>query len=196
MNRRVVEIVGRLRYWGIIKSRENQRSLNAPGYTSVLWHAFSHPQARLAKLNEDWSELVRRSSEKSKSLQEARRQAEFNAGLKDVEFWLGEVEQLLENDDLGKDLMSVRNLVRWGMISSCLRAKILFCEFKMNLAAPRLPKMLWPSKADQKWWHADSYRRCGAESLSLPISNSVVVTSKCFLCFLSFLPEVVYQTTL
>ncbi|XP_067948494.1 spectrin alpha chain-like isoform X2 [Watersipora subatra] len=69
-------------------------------------------KARLAKLNEDWSELVRRSNDKSYALREARRQAEFNAGLKDVEFWLGEIEQLLENDDLGKDLMSVRNLVR------------------------------------------------------------------------------------
>lgn len=59
--------------------------------------------------------MVRRSTEKSKSLQEARRHAEFNAGLKDVEFWLGEVEQLLENDDLGKDLMSVRNLVRYAL---------------------------------------------------------------------------------
>ena len=56
--------------------------------------------------------MVRRSNDKSEALHEARRQAEFNAGLKDIEFWLGEVEQLLEDDDLGKDLMSVRNLVR------------------------------------------------------------------------------------
>lgn len=55
---------------------------------------------------------MRRSKEKSYKLQEARKEAEFNAGLKDVEFWLAEVEQLLTSDDLGKDLMSVRNLVR------------------------------------------------------------------------------------
>ena len=73
------------------------------------WFGF---QARLAKLDEDWQQLVSRSREKSAALATARRQADFNAGLKDVEFWLGEVEQLLASDDLGKDLSSVRNLCR------------------------------------------------------------------------------------
>lgn len=87
-------------------------------------------QARLAKIDEDWMELVTRSKDKSTALQEARRQAEFNAGLKDIEFWLGEVEQLLENDDLGRDLMSVRNLVRLVVVDCYywLGERVRACE--------------------------------------------------------------------
>ena len=32
----------------------------------------------------------------------------FNAGVKDIEFWLGEVEQQLSSDEYGKDLLSVQ----------------------------------------------------------------------------------------
>ena len=46
---------------------------------------------RLDKLNEQWDELNGKSDEKSKRLQEANRQVSFQAGVKDIEFWLGEV---------------------------------------------------------------------------------------------------------
>uniref|UniRef100_A0AC34RFG6 Uncharacterized protein n=1 Tax=Panagrolaimus sp. JU765 TaxID=591449 RepID=A0AC34RFG6_9BILA len=34
------------------------------------------------------------------------------ASVKDLEFWLGEVETLLQSDDFGRDLISVENLLK------------------------------------------------------------------------------------
>jgi spectrin alpha len=36
----------------------------------------------------------------------------YTAAVKDLEFWLGEVEHMLENEDYGKDLATVQNLVK------------------------------------------------------------------------------------
>ena len=42
----------------------------------------------------------------------------FNAGVKDIEFWLGEVEQQLSSDEYGKDLLSVQVFDHcWGYIT-------------------------------------------------------------------------------
>ena len=46
---------------------------------------------RLKQIIEQWEFLVQKSSDKSLKLKEASRQQTFNAGVKDVEFWLGEV---------------------------------------------------------------------------------------------------------
>ena len=43
-------------------------------------------------------------------LEEANRQRMYTAAAKDLEFWLGEVEHMLETDDYGKDLATVQNL--------------------------------------------------------------------------------------
>merc|ERR1719293_417054 len=43
---------------------------------------------------------------------EANRQRTFIAAVKDLDFWLGEVEALLTTDELGKDLASVQNLMK------------------------------------------------------------------------------------
>ena len=48
-------------------------------------------QARLESLASQWETLVAKSAEKSEKLKEASRQQTYNAGVKDVEFWLGEV---------------------------------------------------------------------------------------------------------
>jgi spectrin alpha len=45
-------------------------------------------------------------------LKEANRQRTFIAAIKDLDFWLGEVESLLNTDDSGKDLASVQNLIK------------------------------------------------------------------------------------
>jgi len=45
-------------------------------------------------------------------LKEANRQRTFVAAIKDLDFWLGEVESLLNTDDHGKDLASVQNLMK------------------------------------------------------------------------------------
>ncbi|CAG2257396.1 SPTA [Mytilus edulis] len=66
-------------------------------------------QARLESLASQWETLVGKSTEKSDKLKEASRQQTYNAGVKDMEFWLGEVEQMLASsahEDRIKDLNS------------------------------------------------------------------------------------------
>lgn len=69
-------------------------------------------QARLESLASQWETLVSKSAEKSDKLKEASRQQTYNAGVKDMEFWLGEVEQMLASEEYGKDLASVQNLLK------------------------------------------------------------------------------------
>jgi len=67
---------------------------------------------RLARITEQWEFLVQKSSEKSIKLKEASKQQTFNAGVKDIEFWLGLVENQLQNDEYGRDLATVQNLLK------------------------------------------------------------------------------------
>jgi spectrin alpha len=67
---------------------------------------------RLRSISEQWEILTQKTSEKSMKLKEANRQRTFIAAVKDLEFWLGEVESLLNTDDSGKDLASVQNLTK------------------------------------------------------------------------------------
>lgn len=67
---------------------------------------------RLRSISEQWEILTQKTSEKSMKLKEANRQRTFIAALKDLDFWLGEVESLLNTDDSGKDLASVQNLTK------------------------------------------------------------------------------------
>ncbi|XP_023929927.1 spectrin alpha chain-like isoform X4 [Lingula anatina] len=67
---------------------------------------------RIANLAEQWEYLVVKTTEKSVKLKEASKQQQFNAAVKDIEFWLGEVEQLLQSQEYGKDLASVQNLLK------------------------------------------------------------------------------------
>ncbi|VDN60745.1 unnamed protein product [Dracunculus medinensis] len=67
---------------------------------------------RLKALNDQWEMLVKTTSEKSYRLKEANRQKSFMAAVKDLEFWLGEIEGLLASEDYGKDLASIENLLK------------------------------------------------------------------------------------
>ncbi|XP_077987102.1 spectrin alpha chain, non-erythrocytic 1-like isoform X2 [Glandiceps talaboti] len=69
-------------------------------------------QARTVALSDQWDYLVQKSSEKSAKLKEANRQQTFNIGIKDIDFWLGEVEAALSSEDYGRDLTSVQNLIK------------------------------------------------------------------------------------
>ncbi|XP_052834596.1 spectrin alpha chain isoform X3 [Octopus bimaculoides] len=69
-------------------------------------------QARLESLSNQWESLVTKSTEKSEKLKEANKQQSYNAGVKDIDFWLGEVEQMLASEDYGKDLASIQNLLK------------------------------------------------------------------------------------
>jgi spectrin alpha len=68
--------------------------------------------SRLARITEQWEFLVSKSNEKSLKLKEASKQQTFNAGVKDIEFWLGLVENQLQGDEYGRDLASVQNLLK------------------------------------------------------------------------------------
>ena len=67
---------------------------------------------RLARITEQWEFLVQKSTEKNLKLKEASKQQTFNAGVKDIEFWLGLVENQLQNEEYGRDLASVQNLLK------------------------------------------------------------------------------------
>ncbi|XP_067134094.1 spectrin alpha chain-like isoform X2 [Centruroides vittatus] len=69
-------------------------------------------QARLKSITEQWVYLTTKTTEKSIKLKEANKQRSFNAAVKDIDFWLGEVESLLKSEEAGKDLTSVQNLIK------------------------------------------------------------------------------------
>ncbi len=69
-------------------------------------------QNRLRSISEQWEILTQKTSEKSMKLKEANRQRTFIAAVKDLDFWLGEVESLMNTDEVGKDLASVQNFMK------------------------------------------------------------------------------------
>jgi len=69
-------------------------------------------QQRLVSIADQWEFLTQKTAEKSMKLKEANKQRTFIAAVKDLDFWLGEVESLLTNEDVGKDLASVQNLMK------------------------------------------------------------------------------------
>ncbi|XP_048482065.1 spectrin alpha chain isoform X4 [Plutella xylostella] len=69
-------------------------------------------QARLASIADQWEFLTQKTTEKSLKLKEANKQRTYIAAVKDLDFWLGEVESLLTSEDSGKDLASVQHLMK------------------------------------------------------------------------------------
>lgn len=69
-------------------------------------------QKRLASIADQWEYLTQKTTEKSLKLKEANKQRTYIAAVKDLDFWLGEVESLLTSEDAGKDLVSVKNLMK------------------------------------------------------------------------------------
>lgn len=69
-------------------------------------------QNRLTSIREQWQHLSTKTTEKSLKLKDANKQRTFNAAVKDLDFWLDEIEGLLKTEDSGKDLTSVENLIK------------------------------------------------------------------------------------
>jgi len=69
-------------------------------------------QKRLSQIADQWEYLTHKTTEKSLKLKEANKQRTYIAAVKDLDFWLGEVESLLTSEDAGKDLASVQNLMK------------------------------------------------------------------------------------
>merc|ERR1719273_535633 len=86
-------------------------------------------QQRLEMISEQWETLTKKTSEKSMKLKEANRQRTFIAAVKDLDFWLGEVDSLLSTDESGKDLASVQNLTKKHQL---LEADILAHEERIS----------------------------------------------------------------
>merc|ERR1711884_526243 len=86
-------------------------------------------QQRLEMISEQWETLTRKTSEKSVKIKEANRQRTFIAAVKDLDFWLGEVDSLLSTDESGKDLASVQNLMKKHQL---VEADIIAHEDRIN----------------------------------------------------------------
>ncbi|XP_071500194.1 spectrin alpha chain, non-erythrocytic 1-like [Diadema antillarum] len=69
-------------------------------------------QARIVGIGDQWEYLVQRSAEKALKLKEANKQQTFHISIKDINFWLGEMENALASEDVGRDLTSVTNLIK------------------------------------------------------------------------------------
>lgn len=67
---------------------------------------------RLESIADQWEFLTQKTTEKSLKLKEANKQRTYIAAVKDLDFWLGEVESLLTSEDAGRDLASVQNLMK------------------------------------------------------------------------------------
>uniref|UniRef100_A0A1I8HD84 Spectrin alpha chain n=1 Tax=Macrostomum lignano TaxID=282301 RepID=A0A1I8HD84_9PLAT len=65
---------------------------------------------QVENLQNGWKELNKRAEDKSEKLNEANRQAVYNAGIKDIEFWLEETEHALDNQQTGRDSGAVDDL--------------------------------------------------------------------------------------
>jgi len=67
---------------------------------------------RLNTIDKQYQNLTTVTSEKSFVLKEASQLRSYNAAVKDIDFWLGEVESLLKPEDTGKDLATVQHLIK------------------------------------------------------------------------------------
>lgn len=69
-------------------------------------------RTHIEALQEQWHTLVARSAEKTQKLREANQQQRFNEGIKELDFWLEEMEAKMESEEVGKDLSSVEALMK------------------------------------------------------------------------------------
>lgn len=67
---------------------------------------------RISNIDEQYKNLTSVTNEKSFVLKEATQLRTFNASVKDIEFWLGEVEGLLKPEDTGNDLPAVQQRIK------------------------------------------------------------------------------------
>ncbi len=86
------------------------RFFNTLCYRSKCTGSEEAVQNRLESIAEQWELLTQKTSEKSMKLKEANRQRTFIAAVKDLDFWLGEVEALLTTDELGQSIFLIRPL--------------------------------------------------------------------------------------
>jgi len=59
-----------------------------------------------------YAPLPPRSSDKGQKLQEAWEQQQFLRAVEDIEGWIGDMESQMASEDLGRDLISINNLIK------------------------------------------------------------------------------------
>lgn len=67
---------------------------------------------RLKYITEQWQYLIERTKLKTIKLKEANKRRDFNAAVKDLDFWLTEIETLLKSEDTGRDSAAVQNFMK------------------------------------------------------------------------------------
>ena len=72
-----------------------------------------------------------RSSDKGQKLQEAWEQQQFLRAVEDIEDWIGDMESQMASEDLGRDLISVNNLIKKHAVrqSICRLSLSFVCLF-------------------------------------------------------------------
>ena len=67
-------------------------------------------EASIGQIMRQWDQLVEATEKKGARLKEATEGQSFNRTLEDLDLWLSECDAQLQNEDYGKDLISVQNL--------------------------------------------------------------------------------------
>lgn len=109
-------------------------------------------KSRLNQLADQWEFLTTKTTEKSVKLKDANKLRSFNAAIKDLDFWLSEMENALTSEDYGKDLASVQNQTKKHQL---IEADIQAHEERvgdMNTRADDIIKQQFdaPSTADRR----------------------------------------------
>ncbi|XP_045481667.1 spectrin alpha chain-like [Harmonia axyridis] len=94
--RRVMEVLGNGRH--LIYNEESEKLKQAV-------------RERLGNISRQWDYLQEKTKEKSEKLKEVSKQYDHIMGIKYINFWMGDIETLLINQDIGKGLNAVKNLL-------------------------------------------------------------------------------------
>ena len=89
----------------------------------------------------------RRSSEKGQKLKEARELQVFEQAVEDIEDWISDMEKQLASQDLGRDLISVNNLLKSHNVSkkkqeSSLLTYVLVCVVNLTVFMHRSKEII------------------------------------------------------
>ena len=68
--------------------------------------------SKIDQIKKLWDDLVDLTDQKTTLLKQSFESLTYNRNLEDVDLWLNEIEQQLNNDDLGRDLLTVQNLIK------------------------------------------------------------------------------------
>lgn len=95
-------------------NKDRLDDVNKTGTGMVKDGHFATPEIKstLKNLNSQWDQLDEKVKDKGTKLRQAAQQELFNKALEDANAKLAEMEKLVSSDDIGKDLRSVRDLLK------------------------------------------------------------------------------------